>query len=308
MEITLKAYSKINLSIDVVGKRACGYHDVSMVLHQIELWDRVTVKYKKKDYIGTIEVTTDDDSLPVGNNNIAWKAADIMAKTFSNNHTGDINVHIEKRIPVGAGLGGGSADAAAVLHGLNTLWKCEMSLGELIEIGRKIGADVPFCLMGQAAKDISLIHTDETVSTCALAEGIGEVLTPLPPLESFVILSKPDIFVSTEKIYKNLKLEDIKNRPNTDVITCGLKESNFQKVSEAMYNVLEDVSMKLFPGIEKEKKFIERISEGKKAIMSGSGPTIIVLVHDKDQANRIYTKSLNGNQKYLRYLVATSLS
>lgn len=296
-EIKLKAYAKINLSIDVTGKRPDGYHDVRMVMQQIDLCDMVNIKYVEKGGSGLISISSDFDGLPSGSSNIAWKAAALMGEVFPDKGKGDITIHIKKRIPIAAGLAGGSADAAAVLHGLNALWGCGLSVSELMELGVRLGADVPFCLMGQAAANVcagSYPHilrlSGEAVSTCALAEGIGEILTPLAPLKGFLVLSKPDISVVTSNIYSSLKIEEISRRPDTSAIIHGLQQEDFHEVTRAMYNVLEEVSMRKYPIIEKEMQLLRKAAGDERVMMSGSGPTVFALVSDENRARMIFNK------------------
>ena len=296
-EINMKAYAKINLSIDVIGKRTDGYHDVRMVMQQIDLCDIVNIRYVEKGGSGLISISTDSDDLPADGSNIAWKAAALMRGVFPDKGKGDIVIHIEKRIPIAAGLAGGSADAAAVLHGLNTLWGCGLSVSELIELGVRLGADVPFCLMGQAAANFSagsyphiLWPSGEAVSTCALAEGIGEILTPLTPLKAFLILSKPDISVVTANIYGSLNMEEISRRPDTPAIIHGLQSGDFHEVKIAMYNVLEEVSTRKYPIIQKEIQILRKVAVDERVMMSGSGPTVFALISDEIRARTIFNK------------------
>ena len=190
-EIRLNAYGKINLSIDVIGKRSDGYHNVLMVLHQINLCDSLKISWNKESR-QMIKIRSDAVELPLDDNNIVWKAHALMKKMYPGVNPGGIVVDIQKRIPIAAGLGGGSADAAAVLHGLNILWNCGLSIGKLMGLGTALGADVPFCIMGQAAQNPALNLGGEKVSTCALAEGIGEKLRPLTPLKAYLVLLKPN--------------------------------------------------------------------------------------------------------------------
>ncbi len=289
-KIELNAYAKINLSIDVTGRRPNGYHDVVMVLQQIDLYDGVTVSRYEGGPAGSIRLTSDRKGMPGGQDNIAWKAAELMKETFPDGMKESVEIHIEKRIPVAAGLAGGSADAAAVLHGLNILWECGLNMQQLMEIGVKLGADVPFCIMAQAAKDERLGFGGESVSTCALAQGIGEKLSSLPPLSAFVVLLKPGIAVSTADIYRNLDVNAIEKRPDTDGLIRGLKKESFAGVKAAMYNVLEEVSVRKYPVINEKKRLLQAIGPEAKIMMSGSGPTVFALTTDKDLAQTIFNE------------------
>ncbi|HQC82200.1 MAG TPA: 4-(cytidine 5'-diphospho)-2-C-methyl-D-erythritol kinase, partial [Bacillota bacterium] len=259
-QIQINAYAKINLSIDVLRKRDDGYHDVSMVLQQIDLHDTVTVSCCEDAGQGAIELSANIQAVPMGQDNIAWKAASLMKQLFPHKGRDAVRIHIEKRIPMAAGLAGGSADAAAVLHALNYLWQCGLSVEELMEIGVKLGADVPFCVMGQAAKNEDLNFNNGGISTCALAEGIGEKLTPLPPLKAFAVLFKPPVSLSTAEIYKSLDLNKVRTRPDTSSLIQGLREQDFEKVQASMYNVLEEVSTERYPVIAERRAWLEAIS------------------------------------------------
>lgn len=296
-QIQINAYAKINLSIDVLRKRDDGYHDVSMVLQQIDLHDTVTVSCCEDAGEGAIELRANIQAVPMGQDNIARKAASLMKQLFPHKGRNAVRIHIEKRIPMAAGLAGGSADAGAVLHALNYLWQCGLSVEELMEIGVKLGADVPFCVMGQAAKNAELNFNRGGISTCALAEGIGEKLTPLPPLKAFAVLFKPPVFLSTAEIYKSLNLNGIIKRPDTSSLIQGLREQDFEKVKASMYNVLEEVSTERYPVIAERRAWLEAISSHAKTMMSGSGPTLFALTRNKKLARDIFEKiKANGDR------------
>jgi 4-diphosphocytidyl-2-C-methyl-D-erythritol kinase len=289
-QIQINAYAKINLSIDVLGKRPDGYHDVAMVLQQIDLHDAVTVGCCEDSRQGPIKITADMKTMPMEQDNIAWKAACLMKQLFPRKSQETIRIHIEKKIPMAAGLAGGSADAAAVLHALNALWECNLPIAELMEIGVKLGADVPFCIMGQAAKNTVLNFNRDGISTCAFAQGIGEKLTPLPPLKAFAVLFKPPVSVPTAEIYKSLDLNAVKMRPDTGSLIQGLREQDFDKVKASMYNVLEEVSTENYPVIAKNREWLQSMASNAKTMMSGSGPTLFALTPDKKSANIILEK------------------
>jgi 4-diphosphocytidyl-2-C-methyl-D-erythritol kinase len=288
-EININAHGKVNLSIDVLCKRPDGYHEVEMILQQIDMFDEIRVRYCEKDIDGLIQVSSDIKDLPQGEENIAWKAAKLMQDRFPEKALGNIYIRIRKRIPMAAGLGGGSADAAAVLHGLNVLWEKKLSISDLMKIGVNLGADVPFCIMAQGAKHGFLGFDSEGLSTCALAKGIGEKLSPVKPLKAYVVLAKPPISVSTKEIYQSLDVNNIKTRPDTESLIHGLISEDFSKVVEEMHNVLEEVSVKKYPIINDEINKLRSLSpEGSKVIMSGSGPTAFTLVKSKGEAESIY--------------------
>lgn len=304
-EFQIKAYAKINLSIDVLGKRADNYHEVRMILQQIELFDEIKISYYAEGNKSLIDVASDTESVPKGEGNIVFKAARLMQELFPENAQGDIYIHIKKNIPMAAGLGGGSADAAAVLHGLNVLWQKEMTLPQLMEAGVKIGADVPFLIMAQAASHDFLGYKGNGISTCAVAQGIGEKLKPTQPLKAFILLSKPDVNVSTKEIYEGLNLGNIYIRPDTKSIIEGLANEDLGEISLGMYNLLQEVSEKKYPIISDEiNKMANLVPQGQKIMMSGSGPTVFTLFSDEDQAIKAYNL-LKGQSAHV-YLSKTS--
>lgn len=325
-EITIKAYAKINLSLDVLGKRPDGYHEVLMVMEQIDLYDTVTVAWLEEEdgspgysFDGDcprISLSTSLPYLPTDGNNIAYKAAELMAGQYGRkaaevmarqcgkNNAGRIRIKIFKRIPVAAGLAGGSADCAAVLHALNRLWDLGLDLETLMKMGTELGADVPFCLAGQAALNGALgLKEDPLAGTCAVASGIGERLKRLPSMNAWVLLSKPPISVSTAQVYGGLDLREIREHPNTKELAAGLKEQNFFKISKNMVNVLENYSLKEYPTIVYTKNKI--ITEGKayRALMSGSGPTVFGLYTSKRKGTAAYSKLKTLNKE--TFLVKT---
>ncbi len=289
--IELRAKAKINLSIDVLGKRPDGYHDVVMVMQQVDLWDKLTISYEEEPHVKELTgngkrifISTTDSELPDDERNLAFKSALLLKNRFPEK-AGKIHIHIDKRIPAGAGLGGGSADAAAVFHGLNMLWNLKLSPAELMELALTIGADIPFLIMSQAASEPGL-NPDKNrqsamkrgLSTCALAEGKGEKLTPLPPLKAAVLLKKPDLFVSTKEIYESLDLKKIEKRPDTRRLIEGLLEGNFSKVASSMHNVLEEVATSKYPVIQETVNWMKAVTGAEKVMMSGSGPTVFALI------------------------------
>lgn len=316
----VRAYAKINLSLDVLGKRPDGYHEVDMVMQAVELYDRVTVEWADdagaggaENRGGRIAVTTNLPYLPINRDNIAYKAAELMAKEFKPEEPLEIRVHLEKHIPVAAGLAGGSANGAAVLRGLAKLWGLNLPLAELCRLGESLGADVPFCLWAQEGL------------ACARATGLGTELSPLPPLDCLVLLSKPPISVSTAKVYGGLRLEGIgaDQRPDTEALMQGLRaaaredrprgqeaDGGIRQVAANMKNLLETVTLKEFPRVLETKKAMEDAArtareegtEGALAVMmSGSGPTIFGLYRDHEAAKEAYRimKKMN-KETYLR--------
>ena len=264
--LIVPAYAKINLSLDVLRKRSDGYHDLHMVMQQISLCDHVHLQLTQTP---GITLTTNAPYLPTGPGNIAWKAAESLGTLAGMNlsETG-LKISITKQIPVAAGLAGGSADAAAVLKGLNQLWRLNLSLVELQRIGLQLGADVPYCLMGGSA----------------LAEGIGDKLTPLKldkPL--WVVLVKPGQSVSTRDVYQGLRLDLVAKRPDNMGLISAMAQGDLKKMSLAMDNVLENVTIAMVPEIKEiKKKLIEY--NAAVSLMSGSGPTVFGLFKDQAKA------------------------
>ena len=298
-EITINAYAKINLSIDVLGKRPDGYHEVLLVMQQVDLFDTVRVSWQGDQEEGIrIGLSTNLAYLPADGRNIAYKAAELMADCYGSEKTGRIVIDIEKRIPVAAGLAGGSANCAAVLHALNRIWELKLDLGTLMELGAKLGADVSFCLAGQAALNKELnLGKDALAGTCAIASGIGERLEPVVPLKAWVLLSKPPISLSTAEVYGGLDLEGITERPNTAELAAGLREGNFYKIAKNMTNVLENYSLREYPTIMYTKNMIVQEGKANKALMSGSGPTVFGLYTSRKKGTAAYSKLKTLNKE-----------
>lgn len=251
-QIFIKARGKINLTLDVLGKRLDGYHDLKMIMQTVDLCDDVLIE----DIKGGIEVNCENSLVPNGEMNIAFKAAQRLLD-YKKIDAG-VRINIAKRIPVAAGMAGGSSDAAAVLHGINRLFGLGVTTDELKKIGKEIGADVPYCIQGGTM----------------LAEGIGEILTPLTPFKNVdIVLIKPKIEVSTAWVFKNLNINEIIHRPNTQNVLDAIEENDLYKVARNLDNVLERVTIKHYPVIQDIKqKLIENGAVG--SLMSGSGPTV----------------------------------
>lgn len=267
--VELKALAKINLGLDVLGRRKNGYHDVRMVMQTIYLYDNVTLK--KTEEPG-IQVETNLFYLPVDEENIAYKAAELLIDEFG--ITEGIHITLDKHIPVAAGMAGGSSNAAAVLVGMNRLFKLGLSQQDLMERGVSLGADVPYCVMRGTV----------------LAEGIGEVLTPLPPLpKCYVLIAKPGISVSTKVVYEKLDSKPIDDHPDIDGIIEGLEEQDIKKVAASMGNVLEKVTIEAYPVIERIKNAMKEAG-ALNAMMSGSGPTVFGIFTDHSTARKAKEK------------------
>lgn len=277
--IELRAYGKINLSLDIIGKRDNGYHEVEMIMQQITLFD--TIKITKKN-LG-ITVKSDCDYIPDNHKNITYKIANDIFEIFNIN-TG-IHIDIVKRIPVAAGLAGGSADAAAIIIGLNKIFNLKMSKDRMKEIAVKHGADIPFCIEGGAV----------------IARGIGEELEVIKGLNNvWMVLCKPPISVSTQSVYHKLDINNIKNHPNTTLLLESLEKEEIKVVAREMYNVLEEITELMYPIINRiEKKMREYGAIG--SMMSGSGPTVFGIFKNFKSAEAAF-KNLKRNNKQV-YLV-----
>lgn len=251
--IKLDAYGKINLSLDVLRRREDGYHDLRMIMQQIDLKDTLQIEEIEED---KIVIESDSLEIPTDERNIVYKVADSLKKKHGLNS--GVKIRIEKHIPVSAGLAGGSTDAAATLKGLNELWNLGLSEAELMEIGKPIGADIPYCIYGGTA----------------LAEGIGEKLKRLNGFGGkHILLANPEIQVSTARIYQNLNLEGLNKRPDTERLMQAISEDDLEHVAQNMVNVLETVTIPMHPVIEDIKREM-MISGALGALMSGSGPTV----------------------------------
>lgn len=282
--IELKSRAKINLSIDILGKRQDGYHLVEMIMQTIDLSDVLRIKESEAE---DIVIKSNSGDIPLDDNNIVYKAITLLRKKFNINK--GIEVFIEKNIPVAAGMAGGSSNAAAVLVGLNKVWDLGLSEKELQEIGLALGADVPFCISGGAA----------------LAQGIGEELTHIKGLSEDVIIliCKPNLFVSTKDVYGGLDLNNIDNRPDNRYLIECLKNKDIKAVAENMVNVLEGVTSNMHSEIsEIEKMMIDNNALG--AMMSGSGPTVFGLFNNKENALNAKTELMKKYEQV--YLVNSS--
>lgn len=268
MEISLKAYGKINLGLDVVRRREDGYHEVKMIMQTVDLWDELTFCDVTTD---EIVITSDSSELPDVKDNIIYKACRMMKDIYGIDK--GVHVTVDKHIPVAAGMAGGSADAAAALKAMNMLFGLNLSDEQLMEHGVKLGADVPYCIM----------------QGTALSEGIGEILTPLPPMpDCLIVIAKPAIGVSTKWVYQNLKVDLLEERPDIDGMADALKTGDLKGITDRMANVLETVTIPANPVIDSVKKLIaENDSMG--VLMSGSGPTVFGIYdnRDKEQAQRV---------------------
>jgi len=270
MKFSSPAYAKINISLDIVSKRPDGYHNLKTIMQSVALCDKITIECKQGKGIHT---ETNLPYIPNDEQNIATKAA---AAFFEHAQIKDYqaNILIEKNIPVCAGLGGGSTDAACVLRMLNHMFKTGFDRKTLEELAGKLGADVPFCIK----------------SGTKLAQGIGEVLTDLPPMPlSHIVLCKPGFSCSTPELFARVKCEKIRTRPDTDGLIKALNEGDINGIAHRMYNVFEDVLPHGKTDIASIKDvLLDNGALG--AIMTGSGPTVFGLFTDINNANKAYEK------------------
>ena len=252
MEYQIKAYAKINLGLDVVGKLPNGYHEVRMVMQTVGICDILTLEKTESG----ITFTTDSKELPADENNLVYKAAKLMMEKY--NIQEGVRIHLQKNIPISAGMAGGSTDAAAAMKGISRLFGLEASMEELFDLGVSIGADVPYCVMGGTA----------------LAEGIGEKLTPLEMApECYVLVAKPDINVSTKFVYEHLDMTTIKQHPDIDGMVEAVNKGSLQGILDRMENVLETVTISTYPIIGDIKRRMKELG-AVNSLMSGSGPTV----------------------------------
>ncbi|MCD7981173.1 MAG: 4-(cytidine 5'-diphospho)-2-C-methyl-D-erythritol kinase [Clostridiales bacterium] len=288
-EISLKALAKINLGLDVTGLREDGYHEVRMVMQSIHLYDRVEMKKTKSPHI---HVETNLYYLPVDENNLVYQAAKLMKDEFKIKE--GVRITLRKFIPVAAGMAGGSSDAAAVLVGMNRMFNLGLKQNKLMELGQRLGADVPFCVMRGTA----------------LAEGIGEKLTALPPMPRCpILIAKPAVVVSTKQVYEQLKLNDSTKHPDIDSIIENIRQKNLRGVAEHMENILETVTVRQYPVI-REIKALMKSNGALNAVMSGSGPTVFGLYQNEKEirgaydalkqsglAKNVYTSEIHNNRR-----------
>lgn len=280
-QIQLKAYGKVNLGLDVIGKRPNGYHDVRMIMQTVQLFDRLYMKKIKED---EIRLTTNLSYVPCNEQNLVYKAIALLRKEFQIKE--GVEVFLEKHIPVSAGMAGGSTDCGATLYGLNRIFSLGLNTKQLMEYGVKLGADVPYCILRGTA----------------LSEGIGEVLTRLPSMpKCYILIAKPSISVSTKFVYEHLDLERIEEHPDIDGMVQALKEQDLEGITSRMANVLETVTIPHHPSIAQIKEQMLRTG-AMNALMSGSGPTVFGIYNDLEKAkNALYhiRKTRIAKQSYL---------
>ena len=267
-QITLKAYAKINLTLDVTGKLPNGYHTVRMVMQSVGLCDLVTLTRTDS---GKISMSCDRADLSSGEDNLAVRAVRLFCAEAGLQECG-VEIALEKRIPMQAGMAGGSADAAAVLRGMNALFDAGLSTDALCEMGVKLGADVPYCIRGGTM----------------LAEGIGEVLSPLPPMPvCTVLICKPPVGVPTPEIYRAIDAEPIAAHPDTDAMIEALRDRDLHRIGALLCNVMEPVTAGRYPVITDICETM-RQNGALGARMSGSGSAVFGLYENPEQAQNAF--------------------
>ena len=281
LKLLVKAPAKINLSLDVLGKRQDGYHEVKMIMTTIDLADRLELMELAED---RIEILSHNRYVPDDQRNLAYQAAKLLKEKF--NVKKGVSITIEKTIPVAAGLAGGSSDAAATLRGLNKLWNLGLTIDQLAELGAEIGSDVSFCVYGGTA----------------IATGRGEKIEHIKtPPSCWVILAKPHIGVSTADVYGNLKLNRV-THPNVDKMVDVINAGDYKGICDTVGNVLEDVTFAMHPEVARIKAQMKRFGADA-VLMSGSGPTVFGLVHHDSRMHRIY----NGLKGFCEQVYAVRL-
>lgn len=266
MEISLNAYGKINLGLDVVRKRPDGYHEVKMIMQTVELHDTLVFCDIEED---EIIIESNSSLLSVAEDNIIYKACKLVRNTYGIKM--GVKVTLDKRIPIAAGMAGGSTDAAAALIAMNKLFDLGLTDERLMELGVRIGADVPYCIM----------------QGTALSEGIGEILTPLAAMpECYIAIAKPSIGVSTKWVYQNLKAAELERHPDIDGMVDALDRGDLKGVTGRMENVLETVTIPAYPEIQTIKNIMTE-NGALNALMSGSGPTVFGIFDDDRAAQTV---------------------
>ncbi|MBU6137190.1 4-(cytidine 5'-diphospho)-2-C-methyl-D-erythritol kinase [Clostridium tertium] len=264
----MKAYAKVNISLDIVGKREDGYHLLEMIMQSIDLYDEIVIEKQKKE----ITIKCNKPYVPTDERNLAYKAAQLFIEKY--NIDSGVNINIKKNIPVCAGLAGGSTDAATVLKIMNSLFNINASDEELMILGLKLGADVPYCIKGGTA----------------LCKGIGEEVTALKGFkDKVIVLVKPPFGVSTNSVYQEFNIEKARNHPNTNLIIDAINNDNLKMVCDNMKNLLENVTLrkhKILINIKEEMRYNGAMG----TMMSGSGPTVFAFFDDMLKAQRCFEK------------------
>lgn len=275
-ELSIKSYGKINLSLDITGVREDGYHEIDSIMYGIKMPDTVTVSWEERAN-GGIEILLEVDKpyLPTDEKNLAYKAALIMVKRFGEGKSGVISIDIKKKLPVAAGLAGGSSNGAAVIVLLNRLWDLKLNTRELCELGEALGADVPFCILVQ-----------NTRYACARCKGTGAELYPIKTkFKKHVVLVKPNFGVSTREAYEGYDKSPAKVHPDSDEIARALEEVDENKVYKNMINVLESYTIMSYPRVQEVKDVLGETGP-EYVLMTGSGPTVFALYDSEYRAKK----------------------
>ena len=272
----IKAYAKINISLDIVGKRESdGYHLLKMIMQNIDLYDEISIEKQKED----ITISCNKSYVPTDSRNLAYKAASLFKETY--NIEDGVHIDIVKNIPVSAGLAGGSTDAAAVLKLMNKIFKVNASNKELMALGLKLGADIPYCINGGTA----------------LCEGIGEKITTLAPFkDKILVLVKPSFGVSTKEVYKAFNLDRVRVHPKTENLIEAMEQDNLYYVANNMKNLLENVTLRKHNVLIKIKEEMNRYG-AVGSMMSGSGPSVFAFFDDMLKAQRCYEKMKENHRE-----------
>ncbi len=269
MEITRKAYAKINLGLDVTGRREDGYHIVRMIMQNVDIYD--TLSFEDNE-AGDVVLTASSPKIPTDDSNLICKVAKQLKDKFDVEK--GVKINLVKRIPVAAGMAGGSTDGAAAYLALNELWELGLSKEELCKLAVSLGADIPYCIMGGTA----------------LAEGIGEELTIIKDMpECCIVVAKPDIDVSTGWVYKELDSKEIENHPDIDGIRSAIETGDIKKMCDLIGNVLEPVTAGKYSVIGEIENLLEE-NGAIRAFMTGSGPTVFAIFDKKDAAEKAFEK------------------
>lgn len=262
---TQRAYAKINMGLDVLRRRADGYHEVKMIMQTVDIYDELVLERRSRP---GVELRTDNRELPTGGDNLICKAVDLLFR--EKGIEGGVRITLTKRIPIAAGMAGGSSDAAAAMRGINELFGLGLSVPALQALGVRLGADIPYCIVGGTM----------------LSEGIGEILTPLPaPPGAYLVVAKPDISVSTAFVYGNLHADTLTYHPDIGGMIDALRKGDRRGITDRLGNVLETVTVKAYPVID-EIKALLKAQGAENALMSGSGPTVFGIFEDKEKAQR----------------------
>ena len=270
--LTLKAPAKINLALEVAGKRPDGYHEVAMIMQSVSLHDTLILSLQESD----ITLMCDRPELPCDHSNLAYRAAELLRREVG--VARGVKIELNKRIPLAAGLAGGSTDAAAVLKGLNRLWGLALSPVELEQLAARLGSDVPFCLWGGTS----------------LATGRGEILTPLPDFAGHgVVLANPPLHVSTAWVYGNYRGAVGNRRRDLSPLRRSIEQQDFAAVADTLFNDLETVTVPAYPQVaEIKEQLLQAGAAG--VLMSGSGPTVFALTPDFASAAELAGRAALG--------------